>query len=156
MNLKYLFTNFSGRIGRQQYWTAVVIVAVVWIAVRLGMAELMARSTVSTAYILIIAMSVIGLVLFLAVVPVLVKRLHDRNKSGHYVWPFLGAAIGSQSLNIVLPSNESWPVLLADLVFLMIWLWYFVELGFFYGTAGPNSYGPDPVDTDPISAMSGQ
>jgi uncharacterized membrane protein YhaH (DUF805 family) len=156
MDLKYLFTSINGRINRKQFWTAVVTVAVAWIVVRLGTTELIARSSFNTAYILIIAMSVIGLVLFLVVVPVLIKRLHDRNKSGHYVWPLLGAVIGSQSMNAVMPSDESWPVLLADLVFLVIWLWYFVELGFFYGTVGPNSYGPEPLGTDPASAMSGQ
>lgn len=156
MDLKYLFTNFSGRIGRQQYWTAVVIVAAVWIAVRLGASMLIVRSTLGAASVLIIAMNLIGLVLFLAIVPVLIKRLHDRNKSGHYVWPLLGVVIGSHLMNIIVPlSDESWPVLFADLVFLVIWLWYFVELGFFLGTTGPNSYGPDPIDTDPISTMSG-
>jgi len=156
MDLKYLFTSFSGRIGRQQFWMALATVAIAWIAVRFGTLELMARSTVDTAYALIVGMSVIGLVLFLAVVPVLVKRLHDRNKSGHYVWLLLGAATGSQLMNAILRSDESWPVLLANLAFLAIWLWYVVELGFFLGTTGPNSYGPDPIETDPVATMSGQ
>ena len=33
-----------------------------------------------------------------------------------------------------------------DLVIVAIWLWFFIELGFFRGTAGPNAYGPDPLE----------
>jgi len=143
MDLKYLFTNFSGRTTRQQFWIALATVAVMWIAVRFGTTELMARSTADTAYFLIVGMAVISVVLFLAVIPVLIKRLHDRNKSGHYLWLLMAAVIGSQ---LMPRSDESWPVLLAGLVFVAIWLWYFVELGFFRGTPGPNAHGPDPLE----------
>ncbi|HKY85635.1 MAG TPA: DUF805 domain-containing protein [Pseudorhodoplanes sp.] len=143
MNLKYLFTNFSGRIGRQQFWIALATVIVVWIAVRFGTAELMDRSSVDTAYFLIVGMAVISLLLLLAVIPVLIKRLHDRNKSGHYLWLLLAAVVVSLSMP---RADEPLPVLLAKLVLAAIWLWYFVELGFFRGTPGANAHGPDPLE----------
>jgi uncharacterized membrane protein YhaH (DUF805 family) len=142
MDLKYLFTNFSGRTTRQQFWIALATVAAVWIAVRFATVELMARSTAETAYFLIVGMSVISLVLVLAVIPVLIKRLHDRNKSAHHLWLLMAAVIGSQSMP---RSDGSLPLLLAGLVLVAISLWYFVELGFFRGTAGANAYGPDPL-----------
>jgi uncharacterized membrane protein YhaH (DUF805 family) len=142
MNLKYLFTSFSGRVSRQQFWIALAAVALLWIAVRFSATELMARSTADTAYFLIVGLSVISVVLLLAVMPVLIKRLHDRNKSGHYLWLLMAAVIGSQ----LMPRSDESLALLAGLVLVAIWLWYFVELGFFRGTAGPNAHGPDPLE----------
>jgi uncharacterized membrane protein YhaH (DUF805 family) len=46
-----------------------------------------------------------------------VKRTHDRDKSGWWL-----------------------------LIFYLIPFWMIVELGFLRGTAGPNQYGPDPLD----------
>jgi uncharacterized membrane protein YhaH (DUF805 family) len=39
--------------------------------------------------------------------------------------------------------------LILVLVCLSIGIWFFVELGFLRGTAGPNRYGPDPLQIDP-------
>lgn len=49
---------------------------------------------------------------------VLVKRWHDRNKSGWFVLVVLIPFIG--------------------------WLWQFIECGFLDGTPGPNRFGPSP------------
>jgi uncharacterized membrane protein YhaH (DUF805 family) len=48
-----------------------------------------------------------------------VKRWHDRNKSGWWILIALVPVIGG--------------------------LWYLIECGFLPGTAGPNTYGPDPL-----------
>lgn len=49
----------------------------------------------------------------------LVKRWHDRNKSGWYYWIIFIPLIGP--------------------------FWAFIEAGCMKGTKGPNRYGPDPI-----------
>jgi uncharacterized membrane protein YhaH (DUF805 family) len=48
-----------------------------------------------------------------------IKRFHDRNKSGWWVLIAFVPVIGG--------------------------LWYLIECCFLRGTAGPNTYGPDPL-----------
>ena len=53
---------------------------------------------------------------------VVVKRYHDRNKSAWWILIGLIPIIGS--------------------------IWQVIELGFLKGTAGPNRFGPDPLETN--------
>lgn len=87
------------------------------------------------------------------------RRLHDRNKMGwwqiylflptiylyifhlftYFKIPiFFGNFMGGYKAAAVLSTLAS--------------VWFFFELGFFRGTAGPNRYGPDPLQTDEIEA----
>ena len=68
-----------------------------------------------------------------------IKRLHDRNKSGWWLLPFIGATgfythFGN-TLGVVAPY--------AGLVVLVLFLWGFVEMAFLKGTSGYNRFGPD-------------
>lgn len=56
-----------------------------------------------------------------------IKRWHDRNKSGYWVL-----------LNCIPIIGTVWPL---------------IELGFFQGTTGPNSYGDDPLSSAMSSVM---
>lgn len=58
------------------------------------------------------------------IVAVSVKRLHDRGKSG-------------------------WWMLLAAVPYVG-WVWYIVEVGLLDGTWGPNHFGPDPLERQPV------
>jgi uncharacterized membrane protein YhaH (DUF805 family) len=84
-----------------------------------------------------------------ASVPLVVKRLQDRNKSRHYAWllygPALISAIGDKvGFTGTAPELNMLGYALA-LFNLIIGIWFFVELGFLRGTPGPNGYGPDPL-----------
>ena len=72
-----------------------------------------------------------------------VKRLHDRNKSGWWTVPFCIApivlGIGANWL------GDSWPADLLILVMVALGLWGFVEILCLRGTSGPNRFGPDPL-----------
>jgi uncharacterized membrane protein YhaH (DUF805 family) len=63
----------------------------------------------------------VNLLLLWPAVAVSVKRWHDRDKSGWWV--------------------------LINLVPVIGWLWALVDNGFRRGTAGPNRFGDDPLDT---------
>jgi uncharacterized membrane protein YhaH (DUF805 family) len=76
-------------------------------------------------------------------VAILIKRLHDRNKSGWWMVPFF-----------VVPGlyhqfeDRLGDTYLAGFVGLMaaiLGLWCFIEIACLSGTSGPNRFGPDPL-----------
>ena len=84
-----------------------------------------------------------------------VRRAHDRNKSGWLVLLISALGVIDAVVLIVAPdlvffSMGSQPsaVELAryvfDAVYVIIWLWLFITLGFLDGTPGPNRYGQSP------------
>jgi uncharacterized membrane protein YhaH (DUF805 family) len=79
-----------------------------------------------------------------------VKRLHDRDRSG--AWVFLQILLLLVALTILVVAIAApgadwakilvWPIGIIALVFSV---WLFVEMGFLRGTQGPNRFGPDPL-----------
>jgi uncharacterized membrane protein YhaH (DUF805 family) len=146
MDWGHLLFGFNGRINRAKYWLWVLFYVVVALVV-------------TTINYLINSPVVGGIIGFGFLILVIVtglavwsKRLHDRNKSAWYIllfWvaPGLLAGIGA---GITYASGESIAANIISLVFslaaLGILIWAFVELACLRGTAGPNQYGPDPLE----------
>jgi uncharacterized membrane protein YhaH (DUF805 family) len=79
-----------------------------------------------------------------------VRRLHDRNRSGWWLIPFLVVPGLFDQFESRL--GISLPVLVLATVVAMLGIWAFVELVILKGTTGANRFGPDPlveVDTRP-------
>jgi len=115
MDWKYLFTSLEGRIGRQNFWTGVLVMIAGSIIAAVLDSIIGTRTETGIGIIGIIygiAMIYPGIMLY-------AKRWHDRGKSGWWTLIGLIPIIGS--------------------------IWIFVELGLLKGTEGPNQYGPDPV-----------
>jgi uncharacterized membrane protein YhaH (DUF805 family) len=75
-----------------------------------------------------------------------IKRLHDRDKSGWWIVPFivmpnLLSKIGDRF-------DDSNAAVFLVLVALVLNFWGFVELLFLKGTRRPNRFGPDPLARD--------
>lgn len=87
---------------------------------------------------------------FYAALAVIVKRLHDRNKSAWWLAFFYGVPVASLvALGFAgyLPQTTSqmpWVQFGAFLVNTVIIWWYLVEILFLPGTKGGNRFGPDP------------
>jgi uncharacterized membrane protein YhaH (DUF805 family) len=96
----------QGRVDRARFWIATVALTAVTIAV-------------DYAFYLMTGTYTGGIVLGLMWLPFLIRRWHDRDKSG---W---------------------WALLLAVPVF--GWVWTLIEAGFLPGTTGPNRFGDEPV-----------
>ena len=145
-----LFTTVEGRIGRKQYWIGSVllfvaaIVLVLIVTVVSGIGSLSPADGGSSG-----ATTLVTILILAASAPLVVKRLKDRNKSPHYAWllyvpgiisiiaemaGFTGTATEPNTLGYAL-----------SLFGLIVGIWFFIELGFLRGTAGPNGYGPDPL-----------
>lgn len=111
-----LFFSFSGRIPRATYWlrywlpfTVVYILALI-LDLSLG--------TMSEDMMIGVFTGIYALVVLYPGLAVMVKRCHDRNRTG-------------------------WFVLLTFIPFLNIWP--MIEIAFLRGTIGPNKYGDDPI-----------
>jgi len=107
-----LLFKFDGRINRAKYWLgAVVIYVAVWI---FGIIFMMTQSKFMAILFLLVAFASIwpGLAIN-------IKRWHDRDKSGWWIFISLIPLVGP--------------------------IWALIEVGFLPGTPGPNQYGPDPL-----------
>ncbi|MEO6015157.1 MAG: DUF805 domain-containing protein [Devosia sp.] len=103
----------------------------------------------------------VSLILFLVILypsaAISIKRRHDRNNSGLDVWIYFGLAfimqlvsalgIGRSTMEVAgttIPTPG--PIAMVGGVIVGIYaLYLLVVLGFLKGTAGANSYGPDPL-----------
>jgi len=141
------YFSSSGRISRSQYWLR-YFVPVLVIGMILSAMQLVAEGFQVLSGLFQLAAAWPGIAL-------LVKRIHDRNKSGWLVWvlygpmilamlfsiaAFIAIALGSSeiaSLGII--SGVLW------IAVLVVAIWFFVEFGCMRGTVGANQYGADPV-----------
>jgi uncharacterized membrane protein YhaH (DUF805 family) len=149
MQLIHILFGFQGRIGRGQFWLAVLIWAVLYLAVIAGV--VLFTSSLDTMLSAGVIAYVVMIILF---IPFGLKRLHDRNKSGSWLLVFYGIPFALQFVMPVLlgdgdSDTTSMTTTLLQYVGFAISLWALVELGFLRGTIGGNHYGPDPVAPKP-------
>jgi uncharacterized membrane protein YhaH (DUF805 family) len=134
----------SGRIGRARYWRSLLIhgVAGLFVAVILFTAAGIAAP-------LFFAMVV------LALIPWLMwgfafhtERLHDRDRSAWWLALFFllpGVLVQLAKFTAFAGSIGVVQHYLLDVAALALSIWGFVEIGCLRGTAGNNTYGPDPL-----------
>ncbi len=163
MNVRQVFFSFSGRINRADYWRLIILLAfAVLCAGLLTGLVLSAAGRVlgwqgnhifalgfGSLSLDIPAIGGLGTIAFksgiaalLVCVPVSVKRLHDRGKSGWWLLVFF-AAPAILSSTVAVAGEGLQPVLEAAGAALSVWA--FAELACLRGTAGPNAYGDDPL-----------
>jgi uncharacterized membrane protein YhaH (DUF805 family) len=118
-----------------------------------------------------------GLLLAYPSTAVMVKRFHDLGKSGKWALLLLVPALGKMATDLSgftgqdiplsaydFDGTESWleawkegirveldirPVeFVVGLYIFVVTVWFFIWLGFFRGTRGPNRFGPDPLASE--------
>lgn len=132
--LKEMFAS-SGRIDRGLYWRVLLLymgalLILGFIGAFIGFA-LTGHGYVDLA-VPILALSI----------PISVKRLHDRDKSG---WWLIAFFVLPEALNRTDGLDGTGLPLAFSFASAMLSIWAFVELGFLRGTVGPNRFGPDPL-----------
>lgn len=140
---EFLF-GAGGRINRAKYWRSVLA---------FGFAGLMVGVILFTAADIAAPFFVIMVVLVL--IPWLLwglsfttKRLHDRDKSAWWLVAFyLVPSVLGQLAKAAWFAGGLGTVLhyILALAGLVLTIWGFVEIGCLRGTAGSNSYGPNPL-----------
>jgi uncharacterized membrane protein YhaH (DUF805 family) len=164
MNPITLFTTLEGRINRKPYWVGWLMMMLAFMVIGFGIVRVWGIEAFNGPYSGASALQLLlGALVTVVSVPLMVKRLHDRNKSGHYVWPLLilealwvtgdlaGITGNTEDINTL-----GWCV---AAVYSAIAIWMLIELGFLRGTRGDNAYGPDPLGasanaTEPAPARS--
>jgi uncharacterized membrane protein YhaH (DUF805 family) len=157
------YAEFSGRSRRKEFWMFqllnVIVVAVLYSLLFAGGAgsllglgatpgapvnaeNLQQVSLGPVFWIAVVLLAIWGLGTIIPSIALAVRRLHDRNVSGWYLLGFIVAVI---VLSMI-------PVLGTILVFA-------AEIGYIVfmalpGTAGPNKYGPDPLDPNQVEVFS--
>jgi uncharacterized membrane protein YhaH (DUF805 family) len=141
---QFLF-SVQGRISRSQFWLRWVlpVLAITVILIIILVAAAVSRNG-ETAAVLSIILGIFFLVTLWPNVAVLVKRIHDRNKSGllallYYVPSILYYIVGLAA------GQHSPAVVILSLIAAAIGIWFFVEFGCMHGTVGANEYGADPI-----------
>lgn len=156
----------SGRISRSQYWLRFYLpyFGIYFVLQIASVVTSPVAGDKSAAYAVFSTLSTIfSLVALWPAIAVLIKRIHDRNKSGWFclflyapvtlfiallaVWfagMFIAIANGSEP---TLPSLGPLGIstIVVGIVSMGVSLWFFVEFGCLRGTIGANRYGPDPT-----------
>lgn len=141
MDWKYLFTSFEDRISRQPYWLAILALVFVFVILFGAFSVIL---PFANRWIFIIPIYILSTYFGLALG---IKRLHDRNKSGHWMWLFAGVPAGLNFATYVAKLDQtSVAGMTLNMIGFAFSIWVIVEFGFLRGTQGPNKYGPDPLE----------
>ena len=115
-----VFTSGTGRISRQTWWLASIVLAVIYFVVEIVVGVIAGLGRESGAVVIVQLLNLVVVIAYAAFsIMIGVKRLHDVDKSG---WFYL-----------------------ISLIPLVGGLIIFIYCGFIKGTVGPNKYGDDPT-----------
>lgn len=160
MDLRHLYTSFDGRINRQPYWIGTIILAVVNVVISLVAGKLLGVSIMAPDFSFKLVSLVLAVLFLYPVAALMVKRLHDRDRPPWLAALFLAPILIRSVADLIgMPGNQDNPNVLtlllsgiSGIVFAVIGVWGFVELGCLRGSVGTNQYGPDPLAGSEIDA----
>lgn len=145
--MEYLFEfmfGASGRINRAKYWRSMLI----YFGAGLMTAVILVTAAGIAAPLFIMMMVIVLIPWLLWGLSFTTERLHDRDKSAWWLVVFylLPGALG-RIANLSWFGETAGMMLQAilGLAAFALTIWGFVEIGCLRGTAGSNSYGPDPL-----------
>ncbi len=139
MDWVYLLNSFEGRIGRQTFWIAMVVIGIANVLVCL-IAQEFGGERLS---------AIVDLAFTYPEFAVGAKRCHDRNLPLWLLGIFFAANAALDLLTVLgWGGTDEAPSILALTIavpFTVLGLALLFELGFRRGTPGPNPYGSDPL-----------
>jgi uncharacterized membrane protein YhaH (DUF805 family) len=143
MSMTQLLFSFQGRLNRKPYWMTVIATMVAIIVLLLFALILIREHRFEFAGLTLVLLVILYIPLIWIGLAIGAKRLHDRDKSAWWLLVFYAApGILSSAGNRM----EDVGFIILHIISFAISVWAFVELGCLRGTAGPNRYGPDPLD----------
>jgi uncharacterized membrane protein YhaH (DUF805 family) len=140
--------SFTGRLNRARFWLATIVlcmVSLILAPIPILFSALIATSSLFLSALVLVSFA--NLSVLFAGLAIAIKRLHDRDKSAWWLLLFyLVPAILQTVAYYTTPGTGAVEVrVILGLACIFVVVWYLVELGFLRGTAGPNRYGPDPL-----------
>lgn len=152
-----LFTA-RGRTNRGRFWLILLIFWLATVVVLIPVAVLSRAQQLAGPNDPVQPVLAIGFAVVVAVFAVIwlvvgilvaIRRMHDRDKSGHWLWLlyFLPGVLGAAG-DALQKSGADGAALFFLLASFILSIWAFVELGCLRGTVGANRFGPDPLSPD--------
>jgi uncharacterized membrane protein YhaH (DUF805 family) len=141
---QFLF-SVQGRISRSQLWLKWFLpILVIYIVLGIILAAGAASGNAATVGVVGIIFVIFALLTLWPGIAVMVKRIHDRNKSG---WLVLAIYVPSILYDILAPTvgRQNPATMILSLITFAVAIWFFIEFGCMRGTIGENKYGPAPV-----------
>jgi uncharacterized membrane protein YhaH (DUF805 family) len=140
-----LYLTTDGRIGRQDFWIGLIVLAVAGVVVSLIIGALFGWMTTGGQWLVFI----VQLAFAYPAYCLMAKRFQDRDKPAMYAAAIIGINIVLSLLSLLGvtgdPMNPNFLATIFGLISLAILIWIVVELGILRGTVGANQYGADPV-----------
>lgn len=147
-----LLCGFRGRISRSWYWSGLASIFGVLLLLWFVGDQLPSLSGVPEALRFPLSLAFFWAVTFIPLSAISVKRLHDRDKTGWWVVPFLLVPYWLDKLSGRVPEESAlWWAAVG--IGAALSLWGLIEIGVLKGTAGGNRYGDDPLATERSSAV---
>jgi uncharacterized membrane protein YhaH (DUF805 family) len=144
MNPFVLLFDFRGRVGRATFWLAAVI-NLIAITLAVYAAWIAEGSLVISGLAVIVCLAVL-----ISATAVGVKRIHDRNKKGWWLFLFYGAPLIALTMDwMAFVHGDSIPEAVFQYFGFAALIWMLIELGCLRGTIGANEYGGDPLAPQP-------
>ena len=140
------YIGFSGRAARSEYWWFVLFSVLVGIGA--GILDQIVAPGYTAQHREGPLAAITSLILFLPQLAVLVRRLHDIDRTGWWALAFYLILIVAifTAIGAAFSGNWATAVLLMLVVF-AVCVWAIVWMAT-KGTAGPNRFGPDPLATN--------
>jgi uncharacterized membrane protein YhaH (DUF805 family) len=152
------FTGLDGRLNRQGWWISVIVLIIVAIVLNFilglimggGMPSLeqMTDPAFMAGYAQKAAWQslIVGVITAYPYIAISVKRRHDRNSNGYDAIGLIVVGLLYsllQGLGVISSTNTVGMII--GVIFGIYAIYMLIQLGFLKGTAGPNNYGPDPL-----------
>jgi uncharacterized membrane protein YhaH (DUF805 family) len=147
------YAEFSGRSRRMEYWMwflfqvllnllfVILVVGSVGMGALTGDARQM-MAGIGSALLIYALWLLVLLAFFIPNLAVMIRRLHDSDRSGHWVWIFWGPYLLMILMSLVGAGSPSSQGILALVA--LVGAVGLLVLMFFEGTKGANRYGQDP------------
>ncbi len=139
MDWKYLFTSFEGRINRKPYWIGALVLMGAVIVLNIVFFALGGISGLVIGYV------ILAILVIYPSLALMVKRFHDRDKSGWWALAFYIPALINGAVSYTDP--DSGLAMVTGLITVAVSIWLLIELGFLKGKPGSNDYGTNPLES---------
>ena len=161
------YAEFSGRSRRQEFWMFMLLLMIIWMVAivaimvmgfgAMSMAGASADGTprvggmmgmVASMGIIAVILGIVWLALLIPTIAVQVRRLHDTDRSGWWLFLYWGPYLLALVLSMAGLANNSAALSGISLIFsLGSWIGAIVLIVFWClpGTGGPNRFGADPL-----------
>jgi uncharacterized membrane protein YhaH (DUF805 family) len=145
------FFSFKGRLRRRDYWlcTLALVVATMVVVLPLVFGLMFGLKWGANDP----RLSALALICAWPSIAILVKRIHDRDKTGWMAANYWGPYLASLGLSFIPEFGLGGFKVLLDIVTTIVGVWYLIEFGFMDGTPGKNAYGPSPKGVEPSEKL---